>query len=158
MSNPDDKPNFRRRSPVAIDDCSMAMTIDLIGDRWSLLILREALYGVAKFEDIRTDIGIPKSILSSRLSRLVENGILQKVKYQEPGTRGRHAYVPSDKGRELGLALLTFMQWGDRHMREGHKPLAMQDRGSRQNVRPSLVNEHGIEVSMNNLRLVVRKP
>ena len=103
MPNLDDKPNFRRRSPVAIDDCSMAMTIDLIGDRWSLLILREALYGVAKFEDIRADIGIPKSILSSRLSRLVENDILQKVKYQEPGTRSRHAYVPSDKGRELGL-------------------------------------------------------
>ena len=156
MVNSDEKTNFRRRSPVSVDDCSMAMAIDLIGDRWSLLIMREALYGVAKFEDIRADINIPKSVLSTRLRKLVEGGILEKQPYREAGSRMRQAYVPTEKGRELGLVMLTLMQWGDRHLRDDTGPLALFDKESRRSVRTALVSDMGREISIENLKMVLK--
>lgn len=70
------KPPLIRRSPVAACDCNMARGFELIGDRWTLLILRSALYGVRRFDDFQADLGIARSVLSNRLAELVETGIM----------------------------------------------------------------------------------
>ena len=87
-----------RRSPVPLDRCSLAKTVELIGDRWSLLILRSALYGVRRFDDFQTELGAPRTVLSGRLKKLSEDGLLDKQGYKEPGKRTRNEYVLSKKG------------------------------------------------------------
>ena len=78
-----------RRSPVAAKHCNLARSFELIGDRWSLLILRSALYGVRRFDDFQADLDIPRSVLSNRLAGLVETGIMERREYREDGQRAR---------------------------------------------------------------------
>ena len=72
-----------RRSPVAARHCNLARSFELIGDRWTLLILRSALYGVRRFDDLQADLDIPRSVLSNRLAGLVETGIMERKEYRE---------------------------------------------------------------------------
>ncbi len=105
----------RIRPLVPIDACGLAHAADLLGDRWVLLILREAFYGVTRFDAMREDIGASKHALSSRLEMLTEAGILASRPYREPGERERHEYVLTDAGRSLGPVLLAMLDWGQTH-------------------------------------------
>ncbi|MCK5041653.1 MAG: helix-turn-helix transcriptional regulator, partial [Sphingomonadales bacterium] len=105
---------MQRKSPIALDDCGLAKAINIMGDKWSLLILREVLYGVIRFADIQKELGIPKSILSQRLKKLVANNLLEKHSYKEGKSRTRYAYAPTKAGKELILPLFALMQWGDK--------------------------------------------
>lgn len=91
----------------------------MIGDRWTLLVLREAHYGVTRFDEMRADLEIPKAALSSRLKGLVDEGLLERRPYREAGSRTRDEYVPTAKGRALLPALIALMQWGDRYVSAG---------------------------------------
>ncbi len=99
------------RSPSA-DVCSIAATLDIIGDRWSLLILRDIFRGARRFSEIQSDLGIAKNLLSDRLSGLVDHGLLERVPYQERPVR--HEYRLTAKGADLSPALIALMRWGDR--------------------------------------------
>ena len=88
-----------------------------VGDRWSLLILRDAFRGVRRFADLRDDLGIARNILADRLDKLVDAGILDRVPYQERPVR--HEYRLTAKGRDLSPALVALMRWGDRWASEG---------------------------------------
>jgi DNA-binding HxlR family transcriptional regulator len=92
-------------------NCSLAQTIEAIGERWTLLILREAFFGKKRFEEFQKGLGIARNILTARLNRLVEQGILAK----RPAEAGRFEYVLTPKGLELQPVLLSMTQWGDRH-------------------------------------------
>ena len=142
-----------KKAPIPVTDCGMAQAIEILGDRWSLLILREALYGVTRFDDIRADIGIPKSVLSQRLGALVDQGILTKQMYKEDGKRARYAYVPTEAGREFALPLLAIMQWGDKHVRDNNSRVTMHDSSSGQALSVGLVREDGTSVPLEHLRL-----
>ena len=100
-------------SPVRDDtlDCSIQRTLDIIGDRWTLLILRDLFRGVRRFSKIQADLGIAKNLLADRLSALVEAEIVEKVAYQERPLR--HEYRLTAKGRALSPALVALMRWGD---------------------------------------------
>ena len=91
--------------------CSIQRTLDVIGDRWTLLILRDIFRGVRRFSRIRDDLGIAKNLLTDRLATLVETGVVEKVPYQERPVR--HEYRLTDKGRALSPALVALMRWGD---------------------------------------------
>ena len=93
-------------------DCSVANTLELIGDRWSLLILRDAFMGVRRFEDFHDDLGIARNILSARLDRLVRGGILETRRYQDHPPRDE--YVLTTSGKDLFDVLLAMWRWGDR--------------------------------------------
>ncbi|MDQ4095095.1 MAG: helix-turn-helix transcriptional regulator [Actinomycetota bacterium] len=93
-------------------DCSIARTLGLIGERWSLLILRDAFYGLRRFEDFQRDLGIARNVLADRLSKLVENGLLERRLYEERPPR--YEYRLTLKGRDLLPVLLSLMRWGDR--------------------------------------------
>lgn len=93
-------------------DCSVARTLDVVGERWSLLILRDAFYGVRRFDDFQRDLGIARNVLTERLNKLVGQGVLAKVQYEERPPR--FEYRLTDKGRELLPVVLAMMRWGDR--------------------------------------------
>jgi DNA-binding HxlR family transcriptional regulator len=98
--------------------CSIARTLEVIGERWTMLIVRDVFLGLRRFDEIQADLGIARNVLASRLDRLVEGGVLEKTLYQERPPR--YEYGLTDKGRDLWPVLLELMQWGDRHA-AGHE-------------------------------------
>jgi DNA-binding HxlR family transcriptional regulator len=96
------------------ENCSIRRTLDIVGERWTLLVLREAFYGVRRFDDFVRAIGCPRDVLSARLTTLVDEELLRRAPYHEPGQRTRSEYRLTDKGLELFPALLALLEWGDR--------------------------------------------
>lgn len=97
---------------IPTEVCSIATTLAVIGDRWSLLILRNIFRGGHRFSEIQSDLGIAKNLLSDRLSSLVEHGVLERVPYQDRPVR--YQYLLTQKGADLSPALIALMGWGDR--------------------------------------------
>lgn len=105
-------------------DCSIAATVSIIGDRWTLLILRDAFRGIRRFDDLQRDLGIARNLLTDRLTRLVDHGVLEKVPYQEKPVR--YEYRLTSKGIELSPPLVALMHWGDRWMvGDGQPPVVL---------------------------------
>jgi DNA-binding HxlR family transcriptional regulator len=102
------------RFSYSAENCSIQRSLEIVGERWTLLVLREAFYGVRRFEDFVRMLGCPRDVLSARLRTLVDEGILRREPYREPGSRARSEYRLTEKGYELFPALLALMQWGDR--------------------------------------------
>lgn len=98
--------------------CSIADTLAVIGEKYSLLVLREVFFGVRRFDAIARNTGAPRDILAARLRRLVEAGVLEKVPYSERPPR--FEYRPTEAGEDLRPVLHLLRQWGDRHL--GHRP------------------------------------
>jgi DNA-binding HxlR family transcriptional regulator len=101
-----------RRTSFEDMTCSVARTLEVVGEWWSLLIVRDALLGVRRFDDFQQRLGISRNILTQRLQRLVEQGILERVPYQD--NPPRHEYRPTEKGRDLWLVVSAMRQWGDK--------------------------------------------
>jgi DNA-binding HxlR family transcriptional regulator len=97
----------------AAQDCSLARALEVIGERWTLLILRDAFYGVCRFNDFHAHLDIPKAVLSDRLNGLVEDGILERR--PDPQHAGRHLYELTAAGRDLWPTLHALLVWGSRH-------------------------------------------
>ncbi|MFD7703156.1 winged helix-turn-helix transcriptional regulator [Streptomyces caelestis] len=95
-------------------DCSLARSLEVIGERWTLLIIRSALLGTTRFDGFLSHLDIARNVLSSRLNRLVEHGILERVPYQDKPVR--HEYRLTPAGRDLTGAVVALMQWGDRNL------------------------------------------
>ena len=93
--------------------CSVARTLEVVGERWTLLILRDAFLGVRRFDDFQRSLGVARNVLNTRLQRLVEAGLLERRRYQE--RPARHEYRLTPMGRDLWPALVALMQWCDRH-------------------------------------------
>jgi DNA-binding HxlR family transcriptional regulator len=93
--------------------CSIARALEVLGERWTLLILRDAVFGISHFEEFQKSLGIASNVLSNRLKLLCEEGVLERIADDE--RPGRPRYVLTEKGREAAPALITLMKWGDRH-------------------------------------------
>jgi DNA-binding HxlR family transcriptional regulator len=93
--------------------CSVSRTLEVVGERWTLLIVRDALLGKRRFDEFQQSLGLARNILSDRLAKLVAGGILERVEYQERPARWE--YVPTERGRDLRPVVLAMMAWGDRH-------------------------------------------
>jgi DNA-binding HxlR family transcriptional regulator len=93
--------------------CSIARSMEVVGERWTLLILRDAVLGVERFDEFQLSLGIASNVLTSRLKLLCDEGVLERV--ADPERPGRPKYVITDKGRELGPALFMLLKWGDRY-------------------------------------------
>lgn len=102
------------RFSYTAENCSIHRSLEIVGERWTLLVLREAFYGVRRFEDFVRALSCPRDALSARLRTLVDEGILRLEPYREPGRRARNQYRLTEKGLELFPALLALLQWGDR--------------------------------------------
>lgn len=102
--------------------CSVARTLEVLGDRWTILVLRDVFNGVRRFDDLQRHLGIARDVLARRLAALVDAGIVDRVPYQEPGRRTRYEYRLTDAGRDLRPVLLAMLAWGDRHRGEAEGP------------------------------------
>lgn len=109
-----------RRTSFASWPCGIARTLDVVGDPWTPLVLREAFYGVRRFEDLQASLGIARSTLSDRLALLVEHGLLERRPYAAEPVR--HEYVLTEKGRDLLPVLLALLEFGNRWLADDAGP------------------------------------
>jgi DNA-binding HxlR family transcriptional regulator len=93
--------------------CSIARSLEIVGERWTVLILRDAVLGLERFEDFQESLGIASNVLTNRLKLLSDEGVLERLPDEQ--RPGRPKYVLTDKGRELAPALIVLMKWGDSH-------------------------------------------
>ena len=106
--------------------CPVAGSLEVVGERWTLLIIRDVFLGIRRFEDLQRDLGVARNVLQARLERLVENGILVKRPYQERPLRCE--YRLTEKGADLWPVLVALLTWGDRYAIEGERPMILQHR------------------------------
>ena len=106
--------------------CSIAKTLEIVGDRWTILVVREAFWGTWRFDDLQRNLGIARTVLTDRLGRLVEEGVLRKERYHERPER--FEYRLTEKGIDLWPVLMALLTWGDRHAIEGPPPVVVLHR------------------------------
>lgn len=102
---------------VGEQPCSVARALSVVGDRWTMLILRNAFMGIRRFDDFQANLGVTRHLLSDRLKRLVEEDVLKKVPYQD--RQQRFEYRLTEKGKDLYPVLLSLVKWGDKWMDRG---------------------------------------
>ena len=132
-------------------NCSLAQTLEIVGERWTLLILRDAFFGAKRFGQFERSLGVSKNILTSRLQRLVEEGILEKRQARD----GAHAeYVLTAKGLDLQPVLLSMTHWGDKYKPhpEGERLVFVEKDTGRPIARMSAVSEDGRRLAPREIR------
>jgi DNA-binding HxlR family transcriptional regulator len=121
-------------------NCSLFRAMDLLGDRWTMLVLREAFVGVRRFTEMQRDLGVARNVLTHRLNMLVEAGVLERRQYQDRPVR--HEYRLTERGRELQPAILTLMHWGDRHLAPDGPPVVLEHSECGHATEPLVVCSH----------------
>lgn len=107
-------------------ECSIAQSLEVIGEWWTLLVIRDAFLGVTRFDDFAKRLGIARNVLTARLDTLIEAGVMDRVPYEE-GERPRYDYRLTDKGRALWPVITTIRQWGDEWITgEGREPVLLE--------------------------------
>src|SRR5881275_23601 len=117
-------------------NCSIARALEVVGERWTLLIVRDAFLGLRRFDQFQESLGIARNVLTDRLNRLVEEGILERVRYSERPER--FEYRLTRKGRDLQIALVGLRQWGDKYASD-KPPRVMRRKADRKPVVAALV-------------------
>jgi DNA-binding HxlR family transcriptional regulator len=136
------------RTNYQASNCSIARTVQVLGEKWTLLILRESFYGATRFEQFHRVLQCPRNLLSERLAKLVEEGILERSEYREPGSRARNEYRMTDKGRELMPILLALREWGDRYKADPEgPPVLARHAGCGEELRVTLACSRGHQVA-----------
>jgi DNA-binding HxlR family transcriptional regulator len=127
--------------------CSISRSLTVLGERWTFLILREALGGATRFAQFRDALGVAPDVLADRLATLVEYGILARELYQQPGQRARYGYQLTPAGRELHVVLGALQQWGDAHLPRPEGPtLLRRQRSTERPLHVAYVDDVGREV------------
>ena len=132
-----------------VDDykCSVARSMAVLGERWTILILREALLGTTRFADFERHLGLPPDRLSDRLGTLVEYGVMTKESYQEPGQRRRPSYHLTAAGRQLHVLIGALQQWGDDNLPRPQGPtMVRKARRTERPVHVAFIDDLGYEV------------
>ena len=135
-------------------ECSIARSLELIGERWTLLVIRDVFNGRRRFEQIQASLGVARNVLSARLDRLVDEGILERHRYQERPER--FEYRLTEKGLDLWPVLVSLLAWGDRHLAGTAGPplvLVHRECGGRINDR-RICEGCGAELSVRDARVL----
>lgn len=143
-----------RHAPIRLDACNLAASFGVIGDKWSLLILRSALYGVRRFDDFKAELDIPRTVLSDRLKKLVAAGIMARRDYRMPSSRPRPEYVLTPMGEDFRLPFLAMTQWADAWLGQDRpKPLSLKHKISSSRVHIGMLDENNVFVEPENVRV-----
>lgn len=142
-------------SKVPDNSCSIARSLGVLGERWTFLILREAFGGLTRFAEFRDSLGVAPDVLADRLATLVSYGVMERVTYQEPGSRSRSAYALTPAGRELNVILAALQQWGDQHLPWPEGPSILRRvRGSDRPVHVGFVDDRGEEIAAADVAMI----
>jgi len=145
----------KRTVKVPETACAIARSLGVLGERWTFLILRDAHGGLTRFAELKDSLGIAPDVLSDRLATLVAYGVMERVAYQDPGSRSRSAYVLTPAGRELWVVLAALQQWGDRHLPWPDGPsLLRRVRDTDDPVHVGFVDDDGREVAADDVAMV----
>jgi DNA-binding HxlR family transcriptional regulator len=126
------------------ENCTLGRAMEILGEKWTILVLREIFLGIRRFEDLRVRTSIPRQQLTNRLARLVDQGLLRRHPYQDPGARGRYEYRLTEKGFDLATALVAILAWGDRYLGDPDgPPLRFEHRDCGAAIRLDLRCERG---------------
>jgi DNA-binding HxlR family transcriptional regulator len=106
--------------------CSVARSLELVGERWTILIVRDAFRGIRRFDDFQRSLGVARNVLQTRLTRLVEHGILERVRYQERPERFEYRLTAA--GIDLWPVVVALLQWGDKHFAPDGPPVVLEHR------------------------------
>jgi DNA-binding HxlR family transcriptional regulator len=136
--------------PSALDwsvrNCTIGRAMEILGEKWTLVVLREVFNGVRRFEDMRERTGIPRQVLTNRLAMLVARGVLRRAPYREPGARVRHEYRLTEMGLDLYPTLVAVREWGDRYLADPEgSPVVFVHRDCGAEVHPVLTCDVGHE-------------
>jgi len=145
------------REAWTAERCTIAKSLEVISTRSAFLILREAFYGTRRFDDFAQRVGISEPVTAARLRELVENGLLEREDYREPGQRTRQRYRLTEKGADLFPALAALMQWGDRWLDDRGGPVELRHRDCGEPVAVELRCAAGHEVGPDEVDLVARR-
>ena len=128
--------------------CAIASALNVFGDRWTLLIIREAFYGTTRFGDFLKNTQISKNLLTDRLGKLVEDGIMQRVEFADRGTNFKYALT--EKGRALDVVMIAIQQWSEKQIYgAGNEPVLITDRSTHAPLHElKLTNKNGDQVSL----------
>jgi DNA-binding HxlR family transcriptional regulator len=146
------------RGAWTADRCTIAKTLDVITTRSAFLILREAFYGTSRFDDFAQRVGISEPVAAARLRELVDNGLLEREDYREPGQRTRQRYRLTERGADLFPALVALMQWGDRWLDDRGGPVQLRHRECGERVAAELRCAAGHLVTPDDVELATRRP
>jgi DNA-binding HxlR family transcriptional regulator len=143
-----------KRGRIANKECSMARAMEVVGDRWSILILREAFYGVKRFDEFEYYVGIAPNILSNRLKKFVDAGIMTRVPLPEHSTR--YEYVLTEQGRDFFPAYLALKKWGDDWLAEPEGPqVVFRERSALREIKyPRLTTSGGKRLRLEDVEVV----
>jgi DNA-binding HxlR family transcriptional regulator len=142
---------------TTVDDqsCSIARSLCVLGERWTLLILRDALLGATRFAEFREELGVAPDVLSDRLATLVEYGVFEREPYREPGARTRYAYRLTPAGNELAIVLGALQQWGDEHLPRPEGPTMLRRRRDTDAaLHVGFVDDQGKEIRLDDVEMV----
>jgi DNA-binding HxlR family transcriptional regulator len=138
--------------------CSIARSLGVLGERWTFLILREAIDGTTRFAEFRDALGVASDVLSDRLATLVDYGVMTREPYRDPGSRIREAYKLTPAGRELHVVLGALQLWGDTYLpRDDGPTIERRTRGSGRPVHVGFIDDRGREIAPDEVD-VIRTP
>lgn len=138
-------------------DCAVARTLDLVGERWALLILMQSLRGVYRFEELQKRLGIGRATLARRLDELVEAGLLERVRYEEHPPR--FEYRPTAKGRDLAPVIAAVLEWGNRWTRDDGPTQYLTHQGCGDDISALVTcSDCGEPLTADRLRIRRRRP
>lgn len=144
------------KTDLGQEDCAIARSLGIIGDWWSLLIVRDALAGKQRFSEFQKNIGLAKNILSSRLRKLVQSGIFSLEEH--PDSRSVHCYVLTERGKQLAIVMLALWQWGEDNCFPGSLDYGLADEASGKLLaRVVLKTVDGRRIDPRDLRMVMKK-
>ena len=134
--------------------CPIARSLAVVGEKWALLIIRDALAGAGRFAEFRASLGIAPDMLADRLGKLVDHGILERRSYRNPGERARDEYVITDAGRELAPVLAALGGWGVAHLPVADSsPFRFVDSATGASARAGFIDAQGRPVALHDVRL-----
>jgi DNA-binding HxlR family transcriptional regulator len=145
------------RSGWKAERCTIAKSLEVVSTRSALLIMREAFYGTTRFDDFAERVGISEPVAAARLRELVEEGLLEREDYREPGQRTRQQYRLTPKGADLFPVLVALMKWGDRWLDDRGGPIELLHRDCGEPVEVSLHCAAGHEVQSGEIDVARRR-
>jgi DNA-binding HxlR family transcriptional regulator len=141
----------------SVEHCTIGRAMAILGEKWTVVVLREVFNGVRRFDDMRARTGIPRQVLANRLATLIDNGVLHREPYQEPGARARHEYRLTEKGFDLYPVMIAVAEWGNRYLADpGGPPLRFAHRDCEAPAHLEVHCEAGHEIA--DYRKVVPRP